>query len=201
MPIPDKDLVRKTLQRYDRDIVCRQAVEEAWEAVTSQYPSRAWWRRKSSTRALMWEHSVNNAVMAFDGSPGVNIISHNDTCSFIFDDTVLLRFKKASIQLISSNYPTLLAQFFHRHESDLFGHEGHHRIEIAHVFNQFESKLDWIGAVARQDREVLWDFELRTGGAVVEEFPAPAQLPPAAERVLRPVVRPDADEASEDKDK
>lgn len=199
MPIPNEDIVREVLTRHDRDIRCRESVEQAWSAVASQYPSRAWWRRKSTTRALMWEHSVDNAVAAFEGSPGVKAISHNDTCSFILDDIVLLRFKKASIQLISSNYPTPLARLFHRHEPDLFGHEGHHRVEVAHVFSRFESKLDWIGIVARQEKKILWDFELRSGGAVVEPLPLPEPSAPAAERVLRP-VRPDADEVDKDEE-
>lgn len=199
MPIPNEDIVREVLERHARDISCREAVEQAWSSVASEYPTRAWWRRKSTARALMWEHSVDNAVTAFEGAPGVNVVSQNDTYSFIFDDAVLLRFKKANIQLISSNYPTLSARLFHRHEPDLFGHEGLHRVEVAHVFNQFESRLDWIGVVAREGKEVLWDFELRSGGGVVETLRTPAPSSPAADRVLRP-VKPDADEASEDKD-
>jgi hypothetical protein len=46
---------------------------------------------------------------------------------------------------------------------------------------------------------VIWDFELRTGGAEIEAFPVPKQRPPAADSVLRP-FKNDADEASDKKE-
>lgn len=193
MPVPDEDVVRRVLAVKDRDVLCRQAVEDAWKIIKEGYPERAWWRRKSTSRALMWEHSVNNAVAAFESDSGVRVIPHNDTASLLFDDIVFARFKKASIQLHTSNYPTLLALMFHRHDRDLFGHEGHHRVEIAHVLNQFETKLDWIGVVARERERVLWHFELRSGGAAVEPLPLPKRPAPAVDQVLRP-VKPEAEE-------
>lgn len=185
MAIPDEEVVRAVLARDDRDVACRQAVEVAWDAVVTEYPNRAWYRRKSTTRALIWEHSIDNAVSAFNGKQGARIIQENDTYSFLFDDSVLLRYKKATIQLISSNYPTISASLFHQHEPDLFGHLGLHRVEVVHVFNRFETAIDWIGVVARQGKEVLWSFELRAGDRVVLPLPKNDALRPAADTVLR----------------
>lgn len=199
MPIPDEDVVRRVLAINDRDILCRKAVEGAWETVKNSYPERAWWRRKSTSRGLMWEYSVNNAVAALADDPGIRVIRHHDTSSLVLDNLVLVRFKKASIQLHTSNYPTLLARLFHRHESDLFGFNGHHRVEIAHVLNQFETGLIWIGVVARERKNILWRYELRSGGADIQSLPLP--LPkhpaPAADRVLRP-IKPEGDEARDE---
>ena len=161
MAIPDRDVVRKVLAKHDRDTLCRRAAEDAWTTIKSEYPNRAWYRRKSTIRALVWEHSVQNAVDALSGVPGVRIIPANDTFSFLFDDTVLLRFKKANLQLLTSNSPTFSALSFHEHwdrQEDLFGHGGHHRVEVVHVFNRFEGDLVWIGVVARDGRKVLWGF-------------------------------------------
>ena len=192
MPKPNEATVRQIMETNDRDIRCREAVEAAWETCRA-HPDRSWFRRKTTTAALMWEHSVNNAVRALDDDDGLHVIPHQDTTSFIFDDTVFLRFKRAGLTLMSSNYPTHLANLFHAHERDLFGFDGHHRVEIVHVFNRFQSELDWIGVVARERSNVLWQFELRRGGAVVVELPKPERPAPAADTVLRP-IRPAGDE-------
>lgn len=185
MPTPSEEIVRRVLSINGREAACRRAVDDAWATVQQKYPERAWWRRKSTRAHLIWEHSVNNAIDAFDVDSGVHVVQHHDTASFIMDDTVLLRFKKADIQLKTRNYPTLLAKLFHRHENDLFGHEGHHRVEVAHIFNRFETDLDWIGVVARDNKNVLWNFELGAGSAIVERLPLPDTLAPAATRIVR----------------
>jgi hypothetical protein len=200
MPIPELDLVQRVLTANDRDLRCRDAVETAFRTVRNM-PDIAWWRRKTTARELVWEHSVNNAIAAFEGDAGVHPVSHFDTTSFVFDDVVLARFKKAEINLHTSNYPTLLARMFHRHENeDLFGFSGHHRVEIAHVTNRFGTELEWLGVVARERNQVLWSFELRRGGATnVTPFPAMAPTAPAADRVLHP-VKPDTGKVRDEKD-
>jgi hypothetical protein len=185
MPIPDQTVVEQVLQANDRDIRCRDALEKAWDHCQG-LTDRAWWRRKSTTAALMWEHSVDNAVAAFADDAGVKVIAHQDTTSFIFDDKVLLRFKRAGVSLMTSNYPTRLANLFHSHTRDLFGFDGHHRVEIVHVPNRFETALDWIGVVAREQKQVIWEFELRRGGGVVVALPTADRPAPAADTVLRP---------------
>lgn len=197
MPTPDEAKVTAVLNKNDRDIRCRQAVERAWEDCR-KLPDRAWWRRKSTTAAIMWEQSIANVVEALEGDAGVKVIAHQDTTSFIFDDTVFLRFKRAGLSLLSSNYPTQLANLFHSHTRDLFGFEGHHRVEIVHVFNRFQTELDWIGVVARDKKEVLWQFELRRGGAEVIALPPMGQPTPAADTVLRPSLPGDEQRDAED---
>ena len=161
MPAPNEYLVRRVFAVNGRDVLCRRAVESAWDSASKEYPHRAWWRRKSTTRGVMWEHTVDNAISALADDPGVRVFNHYDTRSFLFDDEVLVRFKKTNIGLISSNYPTFLSRLFHTHGNDLFGHQGYHRVEVAHVFNRFETGLEWVGVVAREGQNVLWHFELR----------------------------------------
>lgn len=198
MPTPKKSVVEQVLQTNDRDIRCRAAVESAWDHCRG-VTDRAWWRRKSTTAALMWEHSVDNAVKAMDGDRGLKVIAHQDTTSFLFDDAVLLRFKRAGLSLMTRNYPTALANLFHRHERDLFGFDGHHRVEIVHVFNRFQTELDWIGVVAREKSQVLWEFELRRGGATVVQLPAAERPAPAADTVLRPIKPTSEQQDAEEK--
>lgn len=198
VPSPDETIVKQVLQANDRDIRCREAIEAAWDQCQA-IPDRAWYRRKSTTAALMWEHSVDNAVKAMEDDKGLSVIPHQDTTSFIFDDTVFLRFKRAGLSLVSRNYPTALANLFHNHDKDLFGFDGHHRVEIVHVFNRFKTALDWIGVVAREKSHILWEFELRRGGAAVIELPLGERPAPAADTVLRPTKPASEEQDAEEK--
>lgn len=154
-------------------------------------PERGWWRRKTTRASTVWEHWIKNLVGHFDRAPGAVVISHHDTISFVFDQLVLLRLKKANIKLVSSNVPTTLAQAFHAHEEDLYGFTGLHRVEAAYVLNEFETRPDWIGIVAREKRTVLWQFELDAGGEeVIRQLPiaplSPApDVAPAADRLVQ----------------
>ncbi len=200
MPTPNKDLVQQVLAIDGRDILCRQAVELGWKAVQAKHTDVAWWRRKSTRAHVMWENTVDQAISLLDGKRGVKHVPHHDTASFIFDGLVLARFKVAKVSLLTSNYPTFLARLFDHHQADLFGFDGHHRVEVVHVLNRFGTALEWIGVVAREHRKILWQYELPSGGAIPQPLPLPSPSPrPAADRVLRPVKpeEKDADKESE----
>jgi hypothetical protein len=185
MPAPDKVTVRNTMKKRNRGVVLRRAMEDAWVAVKAN-PDKSWWRRKTTRAELIWEHSVQNAVVGFADDPEVQIISHHDTVSFVFDDAVLVRVKKADFQLRTRNFPTTQASLFHEHNADLFGHVGLQRVEAVYVFNRFETELDWIGIVAQERTGVLWRFELGAEEIdTVVEFPVVARSEPAADRVLK----------------
>jgi hypothetical protein len=197
MPTPDREQVQEILARNERDWKIRDAIGQAWADVQSKYPDRAWFRRASTVRALMWEHSVDQVMGVVGDDTGLKSVQHHDTASFIADDCVLFRLKKADRKLFSRNYPTPMANLFHRHESDLFGHEGFQRVEIVHTFNRFYTALNWIGVVARQDGNVIWNFELRDRGIEGDIIPFPiAPKAPAGGTVVRPIL-PDADEAGD----
>jgi hypothetical protein len=200
MPIPDRDIIVPIFERHDRDIRCRNAVEGAWTIVRASYPELGWFRRKSTARSLMWEHSVQGVIAALEADAGIRAVPHFDTVSFILEDKVLLRLKKADSQLVTSNFPTPLAGLFHRHERDLYGHEGFQRVELVHVFNPLQTEITWIGIVARDEKKnVLWEHELRYGGGAVVELPTRPRPLPAADSVLRP-IKPDVERREKDKE-
>lgn len=196
MPTPDIDVVRRALESNGRDLRIRDAIEQAWSDVQEKYPDRAWWRRPSTLRSLMWEQSVERVMEIVDSDPRLASVAHYDTASFIADDVVLFRLKKADRKLFSSNYPTPLANMFHRHSADLFGHEGFHRVQIVHTFNRFQTAIEWIGVVAREGKNIIWDFELRRGEGKVIPFPV-APTAPAGPSVIRPHI-PEVGKKSED---
>ena len=188
MPTPDESIVRSVLAKNGRDAKIRLCVEQAWDEVKAKYSDRPKWRRKSTTRGLMWEGSVEAVVAELETDEGVKAVGHYDTVSFIADDTVLFRLKKAASSLFSANYPTPLAGLFHAHRADLYGHDGHHRVEIVHVFNRFQTALDWIGVVARDDEHVIWQYELPNRSAGITTLAPPLPLGPASDTVLRPAA-------------
>jgi hypothetical protein len=143
----------------------------------------------------MWEHSVDQVMAVVADDDGLVSIEHHDTASFIADDLVLFRLKKADRKLFSRNFPTPLASMFHKHETDLFGHEGFHRVEIVHTFNRFHTAIDWIGVVARDGKTMLWEFEICRGEGQVILMPVTPILP-AGKTVVRPSV-PDIVEQGE----
>jgi hypothetical protein len=132
----------------------------------------------------MWEHSVQNAISAFTADDGCKAIPHDDTLSFVFDQLVLVRFKKADIELKSRSYPTFLAQLFHNHDAELPGFEDLHRVEAAYVLNPLQTRLEWIGIVARHNKNVLWHFEFELPNNV-QQLPLPERQQTAAEKVMR----------------
>jgi len=196
MAKPDEAVVRRVLATNGRGSLIRTAVAESWSATMKQYPQRAWWRRRSTHAGVMWEHSVQNAISMLDGDRGCKVVPHDDTYSFIFEQAVLVRFKKADIELMSRNYPTSLATLFHNHEAQLPGFEDLHRVEAAYVLNQYQTNIEWIGIVARQEKRVLWHFDLETQTPTVQ-LPLPERTETAAQKVLRPKGLPDVGRADE----
>jgi hypothetical protein len=160
MSKPVEAYAKDVLSRGNRGALLRAAMFDGWETLKAKQPDRAWWRRKSTRAAVVWEYAVNNAIDALKDDKDVQVISHYDTISLVIEDGLLVRLKKANIELQSANVQTALASLFHDHEADLFGYAGLQRIEAAYVLNRFETEMDWIGIVARDGEHHLWHFEL-----------------------------------------
>ncbi len=183
MTTPNEDTVKNILSLKDRDIVLRNAFYSAWDKFKEKYPDRAWWRRKSTRAGIVWEYAIDAAIEGYENDDGVQVIPHHDTFSFTFDDTVLVRLKKVDVELRSSNVQTKLAALFHAPEADLFGYTGLQRVEAGYMLNQFETDIDWVGIIARQDKRNLWHFELEESNIIAptlplipEEIRKPAEL-------------------------
>jgi hypothetical protein len=142
LPTPLKEFVRQTLAENGRGVKLRKALEHA-AVVVNANPDAPSWRRKSTRRALFWEAAVQKAVELLAGDPGLHILAHLDTVSFIFDDAVLVRLKKANISLHTSNYPTVTGELFDLHDADLYGCTGLQRVEVVYIPNRFDTGIVW----------------------------------------------------------
>ncbi|MGY9038387.1 MAG: hypothetical protein ACKVLA_11270 [Rhodobacterales bacterium] len=173
MPLPLEEHVRQVLLENDRGLKLFQAASDGWSAFDTGYPQRHQWRRKSTSRAMVWEEVVKRLVAVAADDQGITVIEHSDTLSLIVDDEVLVRLKHADTGLITRNVPTAEAQDFDNHDVDLYGFSGLQRVKLCYVLDQFESDLIWVGVSASNKGQFLWKIELNDVGAIA----APEMLP------------------------
>lgn len=174
-----------------------QALHFGNSAVLSD-ADNGWWRRKSTRRGIFWENAVNKLIELTADDPQRQVVRHHDTVSFIFEDAVLVRLKKADMALRTSNYPTEQAQLFHEHQADLFGFTGLQRVEAVYIPNRFDTGIIWAGIVAREKKVHLWHFELTEPVVVpITSLPTPATAPTETLARLRNRAK---DEKNETKD-
>jgi hypothetical protein len=182
LPKPLKEYVQQVLAEHDRGSKIRRALDYA--SAEAKKEAKGWLRRKSTRRAVFWENAVQKLIELLADDPNVQIIPHHDTVSFIFDDAVLVRLKKADMTLRTSNYPTPTAELFDDHRADLFGYAGLQRVEAVYIPNRFDTDIIWTGIVAHDGNADLWHFE----------FAEPVTMPTAA--LPHPVQPPAADLAT-----
>lgn len=183
MARPLEEFVQQVLAEHGRGWKLLQALQFGNSAVLSDADS-GWWRRTSTRRHIFWENAVNKLVELLADDPDCQIIEHHDTVSFLFEQVVLVRLKKADLALRTSNFPTPQAQLFHEHRADLFGFNGVQRVEAVYIPNRFDTGIVWAGIVARENDAHLWHFELAEPVVVpVTTLPAPVQ--PQTETLVR----------------
>lgn len=174
MPLPLEDHVRLILLERERGQRLYEAVAKGWEAFTVNQPRRGLWRRKSSSRHMVWEEVAARLVQMTDDD-GVKILEHRDTLSLIFDDEVMVRLKHADVQLVTQNVPTGEAVEYDDHDKDLFGLSGLQRVRLCYVLDRYETQVTWIGIAAHHLGRLLWKIELVSEGiaAPMPRFPVP----------------------------
>lgn len=165
MPKPIKDHVERILAKHDRNRKVREAIDFGWHSRTG-CPGHATWARKGTRASVVWEGSRQRFQELMFDDPDCAIIPHHDTFSYVLDDSLLLRFKKANVTLQTNNYPTPLHGLFDEHDEDLFGYNGLQRVEAVYVLDRFETKMVWAGIVAFDRGRHLWHFELPDEGVV-----------------------------------
>lgn len=166
MPLPLEEHVRQVLLENERGTDIYRAVQDGWRAFQDNYPQRHQWRRKASSRSMVWEEITKRLAALASSGDGFKLIEHRDTVSLILDDEVLLRLKHAGTSLVTRNYPTDEALAYDDHDVDLYGYEGLQRIKLCYVVDQFERDLIWVGVTASLNGKLLWKIELDDAGAV-----------------------------------
>jgi len=191
--------VQQVLAKNGRGRKFRQAVEHGW-ASRKAHPGNAAWIRKTTRAHVVWEGTIKKAEeLLLDDDDGVEVCPHCDTISFICDDAVLVRIKKADASLRSSNVKTALSDLFDDHEADLFGYNGLQRVQIVYVLNRFETDIEWIGVVAHDKGEYLWHFELDAPASGAEIVAFVPKSPPQGDTAGLAKVRQPAGNSEQEK--
>ncbi|MBV1701064.1 MAG: hypothetical protein KGQ46_04515 [Hyphomicrobiales bacterium] len=199
MPLPLKEFVQQVLLEGNRAAKIHRAIRNAWKTADEKYPERANWRRKSTFRGLFWEEAIRELSAIASEDAGFVVIEHRDTVSFILENSVLFRFKHADLALGTANYPTPEATSFDDHENDLYGFAGLQRVELCHVFNEFETEIIWIGITARNMGRHLWKLELSDLGISIPAPELPIVMPEMDTAKLVRVKKTDNDQGREKK--
>lgn len=173
MPIPLEEHVRQILLENDRGTKFQRAIAEGWAAFNAQYPQRHIWRRKASSRHMVWEEIVERLIKISVDDSDIKVIEHRDTVSLVVEDEILFRVKHADTSLATANYPTGEAVEFDDHSVDLYGFQGLQRVRLCYVPDQYQTNLLWSGVAATNMGKFLWKIELDEFGTVA----APERLP------------------------
>lgn len=173
MTKPSRKVVRAVLSVNHREKKLASSIYHAWDAVQREYPK--WFRRKNTLRELMWEHTVRLMIKESQSDPGWRYIEEHGTVRFTFDETAMIRVKKANARRMTCNIPTETAQLFADHGADLFGFKGWHRADAIYIPNEFNTKIRWAGLVARIGNTLTWEhrFTPPQRGATIQTLPKP----------------------------
>jgi len=157
MQTPNQTIVRQHLKPYEATL--KKIILNAWEEwkVSPEYPRT---RYKRTQACVVFERIVEGALEHLSFDARIHIEEKHESVTFLVDDTVLFRFKKANEQGMSSNYPTQLAMAYHDHEQDLFGLPEVQRVEVTYVLNQLQTEVDRILVVGRLKNAVSWQYDI-----------------------------------------
>lgn len=191
MTAPTKLIVKDFLSKKNRQEHLHRAVVGGWKDYkeSSEYGK---WKRKGTRASIVWERMVDRAMESFFEADGVQVREQDDTVSFVFDESLLLRLKKGDSKKLTRNYPTITALSYHHHDNDLFGYPGLYRVEVVYVLNELETEVEGVYVVAREGSKKLWDFELKGSNENILALPVTPQHPvPSKRRLVHTKIKKD----------
>lgn len=176
--VADQDAVQATLNEFEGTIL--DVVHGAWRdfrQLQQALPAPLLYAR---TRAcFVQDLMVQRAQAAFCEDPRVRIIEKDETAKFVFDGSVVVRFKKADESGLGSNIPTQAVMQFVEQQQELPGFPNMHKVEVLYHLNKLQTQVDHVMVVARDGGRLLWEYAMTAAeeaGQVVM-FPAAQEEP------------------------
>lgn len=188
MPIPPKEIVVQSLEPIEAKLAL--IVRNAWrDWLDSSERSRS---RYSRTRAcIMFERMIAGAIETFQDDARIRLIEGQETISFLYDDKVLFRFKKADESGLSRNFPTQHALAFHDHEAILFSLPDIHRVDVVYVLNALDTDIQELLIVGRDQDRVAWVHDISQAHDQsldnIEHLPQTGADDAGTERLVKPI--------------
>lgn len=191
MTVADELVVRDVLARHEKTLV--SAILDGWEEWRALGLGGRLLFIPRSRACLVYDFIAKNAVNALDGQAGVHILCKDETVKILFDDRVVLRFKKASDNGLGSNIETQATMDFVDQQLALPGMPNAHKVEVVYILNHLRTQISQIAVVARDGDKCLWSYLLPIeSDTAVIDLPRPVEpLLPVAPRVKLRVAHKD----------
>lgn len=143
----------------DFELRIRKVLEAAWDE-WMEIPNRG--RLSPRSRAsIVFDFIRAGAISEFDDDPNVMVILKGQTVHFLFENRVLLRFKKANDSGLGSNIETQAVLEFIDPQLELPGMLPEiHRVEVCYHLDELATRMDLITVTARRRDFRLWSYEL-----------------------------------------
>ena len=173
--VVDEIFVRHIMGKFETRI--REVFERAWQD-WMEMPKRAVFSARSRA-SLVFDLLKNHALAEFDGDPDIHIIVRGQTVMFLFQDCVLVRFKKANSAGLGSNIETQAVIAFVSPQVNIPGLlPDMVKVEVNYHLDKLATRIKSIAVTARDGGRKLWAYEARAGeggagaGEVIDLVPA-----------------------------
>lgn len=198
MPVPDKDEVKSVLSDFHERL--RLVVDGAWDE-WNEFPGKGKLVFPARARAvLVFDYIARRALETFDGDKDIHVIVKKQTIQFLFNDRVLLRFKKGNAKGVGSNIRTRAVPDFIDPNRQIPGLIPEiMKVEVCYAVDELGVRLDGVAVVARDQTSRIWSYPLDRRESGENVVPMPPRAPDSTPPKVVP-RQPDAEEKSDDKD-
>ncbi|MGE0047760.1 MAG: hypothetical protein AB7T01_02340 [Acidithiobacillus sp.] len=141
-----------------------------------------------SRACIVYDFIVQRAIAAFADDKAVRVLRRDETVKFVFADTVVLRFKKASDNGLGSNIRTQATFGFVDPQQQLPGLPDMHKVEMVYVLNDLQTRIDQVLVAARDNDVCIWSYEI-TPDSGAQAIPLHTPVPSDGDRGARVKLR------------
>jgi hypothetical protein len=167
---------------------------EDWLAI----PNRGQFVYPRTRANIIFDHIIRHALIEFDGDGEntVKALPEPQSVKFLFQSSVVARFKKGNARGVGANIETQAVLDYIDPQASFDGLPSIHRVEIVYQLNILGTGYAEVAVVARDKRTRIWSYPL-TGRPSADIIPITPRTPP----VLTPPAvtpKPRADEKSDE---
>lgn len=141
------------------------------------------------TRAnIIFDHIIRHALSEFDGDGDATVkaLREPQSVKFLFQSSVVARFKKGNGRGVGANIETQTVLDYIDPQSSFAGLPDIQRVEIVYQLNILGTGFAEVAVVARNKRTRVWAYPL-TGRPAADIIPLPTRTPPV---LTPPAVTP-----------
>ncbi len=175
MAIEESDA--KAVLTLQREAKILQAHKDAWED---------WWKSPDRSKFSFWKRTRANMFFerlryhlyeAFKNDRGVHFQLKHQTFKILFDQKLIVRFKKANGKGLGSNVWTQEVFHFCSAQQEIPGLPGVDKVEVVYVLNPLNTTIEKVFVQARDGKVRLWAYEIG-GNKQAGIVPLPQRIPP-----------------------